>query len=135
MYPSLIMWVVEWFVLAKKTISYGKMKLLNNEASVFLAEAYAIPIALQKTSDERIRIYIDSESVLLALESSRIQSSIILDIKKKNIRKYKKFVEFYWVKAHIGIHGNELADVSAGNATKRETIDQIIKPSLWYFII
>ncbi|GBN47628.1 hypothetical protein AVEN_110402-1 [Araneus ventricosus] len=56
---------------------------LSDEASVFLAEAYAIFIALQKTrEDETIGIYTDSQSVFQALESPRSYSKIIVDIKK-----------------------------------------------------
>ncbi|GBM41981.1 hypothetical protein AVEN_3604-1 [Araneus ventricosus] len=55
-----------------------------------------------------------------------------LHILFKNILKNKKCIEFYWVKAHIGIRGNEMADVLAKNATRRENIDHIVKiPKSW----
>ncbi|GBN17961.1 Putative protein in type-1 retrotransposable element R1DM [Araneus ventricosus] len=104
---------------------------LNDEASVFLAEAFAIKLALLRVQDnERLKIFTDSKSVLQSLESSQIHASVILDI--KNILKNKKCIEFYWVKAHIGIRGNEMADVLAKNATRRENIDHIVKiPKSW----
>ncbi|GBM44147.1 hypothetical protein AVEN_257095-1 [Araneus ventricosus] len=104
---------------------------LNDEASVFLAEAFAIKSALLRVQDnERLKIFTDSQSVLQSLESSQIHASVILDI--KNILKNKKCIEFYWVKAHIGIRGNEMADVLAKNATRRENIDHIVKiPKSW----
>ncbi|GBO20539.1 hypothetical protein AVEN_89962-1, partial [Araneus ventricosus] len=75
-------------------ILWQKEVRLKNEASVFLAEAFAIKLALQNIGDEqRIKIYTDSQSVLQAMESTRILASIILDI--KNILKNKKYVEFY----------------------------------------
>ncbi|GBM53301.1 hypothetical protein AVEN_259293-1 [Araneus ventricosus] len=99
-------------------ILWQKEVRLHNEAAVFLAVAFAVKLALQNIGDEeRIRIYTDSQSVLQAMESTRILASIILDI--KNILKNKKYVEFYWVRAHVGIHGNEIADTLAKNATKK----------------
>ncbi|GBN23380.1 hypothetical protein AVEN_79462-1 [Araneus ventricosus] len=104
---------------------------LNDKATVFLAEAFSILTALQRIrDDEKIRIYTDSQSVLQALESSRFQSNIILDIKK--MLRHKKHVEFFWVKAHVGIYGNELADVAAKNTTRREAVDQVLGiPKSW----
>ncbi|GBM21037.1 hypothetical protein AVEN_5754-1 [Araneus ventricosus] len=104
---------------------------LNDEASVFLAEAFAIKLAFLRVQDtERIKIFTDSQSVLQSLESSQIHASVILDI--KNILKNKKFIEFYWVKAHIGIRGIEMTDVLAKNATRKENIDHIVKiPKSW----
>ncbi|GBM56911.1 hypothetical protein AVEN_200323-1 [Araneus ventricosus] len=104
---------------------------LNDEASVFLAEAFAIKLALLRVQDtERVKIFTDSQSVLQSLESSQIHVSVILDI--KNILKNKKCIKFYWVKAHIGIRGNKMADVLAKNATRRENIDNIVKiPKSW----
>ncbi|GBO19432.1 hypothetical protein AVEN_169730-1 [Araneus ventricosus] len=104
---------------------------LNDEASVFLAEAYAIFMALQKTrEDEAIGIYTDSQSVLQALESSRSYSKIIVDIKK--LLRHRKYVKFYWVKAHIGTYGNELADVAAKETTRKNQIEQVLGiPKSW----
>lgn len=104
---------------------------LNDEASVFLAEAYAIFMALQKTrEDEAIGIYTDSQSVLRALESPRSYSKIIVDIKK--LLRHRKYVKFYWVKAHIGTYGNELADVAAKEATRKNQIEQVLGiPKSW----
>ncbi|GBN59140.1 hypothetical protein AVEN_19944-1 [Araneus ventricosus] len=46
--------------------------------------------------------------------------------------RHKKHVEFSWVKAHIGIYGNELADVAAEYATRREAVDQVLGiPKSW----
>ncbi|GBN33787.1 Putative protein in type-1 retrotransposable element R1DM [Araneus ventricosus] len=100
---------------------------LSNNASVFIAEAIAILESIKRILHiNRIcYIFTDSRSVLMALASYCDQTSIIEEIKL--ILKDKRNIVLCWVKAHVGISGNEIADSLAKEATRRETIDINIK--------
>ncbi|GBL74115.1 hypothetical protein AVEN_224282-1 [Araneus ventricosus] len=98
---------------------------LNNDSSVFMAEAYAIKIALleaQILNDSTIPVHIftDSMSVLKSLEAVNDRFQIITDIKtiSENLN-----CSFHWVKAHVGTHGNERADILAKEATYKDDVD------------
>ncbi|GIZ01786.1 hypothetical protein CEXT_744841, partial [Caerostris extrusa] len=64
-----------------------------------------------------------SRSVLQALHNpNNIKRSIFH--RKQLLNKSTATIELIWTRAHIGIHGNELADQYAKQATSRDTIDQ-----------
>ncbi|GBM48553.1 hypothetical protein AVEN_184572-1 [Araneus ventricosus] len=92
---------------------------LNDEASVFIAEAVAIQMAVEKVgpTKEKIVIFSDSKSVLMALESNKNHLEVIMKLRK--ILLVNPQIKLNWVRAHIGIYGNELADLSAKNATTK----------------
>ncbi|GBN76382.1 hypothetical protein AVEN_35649-1 [Araneus ventricosus] len=105
---------------------------LNDEASVFIAEAEAIQMAVEKVGPTKgkIVIFSDSKSVLMALESNKNHSEVIMKLRK--ILLVNPQVKLNWVRAHIGIYGNELADLSAKNATTKEEVDIKVKiPKSW----
>ncbi|GBN91596.1 hypothetical protein AVEN_229391-1 [Araneus ventricosus] len=99
---------------------------LSDETSAFVAEAVAIQMAVEKVGpikEKNSHFFgsVDCRSVLMALESNKNYSEIIM--------KFRKFllvnpqIKLNWVRAHIGIYGNELADLSAKNATTQEEVD------------
>ncbi|GBM56594.1 hypothetical protein AVEN_128387-1 [Araneus ventricosus] len=105
---------------------------LNDEASVFIAEAVAIQMAAEKVgpTKEKIVIFSDSKSVLMALESNKNHSEVIMKLRK--ILLVNPQITLNWVRAHIDIYGNELADLSAKNATTKEEVDIMVKiPMSW----
>ncbi|GBM90846.1 hypothetical protein AVEN_49810-1 [Araneus ventricosus] len=105
---------------------------LNDEASVFVAEAVAIQMAVEKVgpNKEKIVIFLDSRSVLMALESNKNHSEVIMKLRK--ILFFNPQIKLNWVRAHFGIYLNELADLSATNATTKEEFDIKIKiPKSW----
>ncbi|GBO23398.1 hypothetical protein AVEN_213764-1 [Araneus ventricosus] len=105
----------------------------NDEATDFIAEAVAILKSVIKAAEilEDTYIFTDSRSVLMALESKKNESSIIKEI--KNLLKENLNIEMCWVKAHVGITGNEEADRLAKSAIDREEMDFNIKHSIMWF--
>ncbi|GBN90275.1 Putative protein in type-1 retrotransposable element R1DM [Araneus ventricosus] len=105
---------------------------ISDAASVFIAEAMAILRALEMSKDieEEIYIYSDSRSVLMAIDS--LQDSHYIIFKIKNILKQSDNFKLFWIKAHVGKHGNEVADSLAKKATEKECIDHIVPlPRSW----
>ncbi|GBO35533.1 hypothetical protein AVEN_129242-1 [Araneus ventricosus] len=97
---------------------------LNDETSIFVAEAMQFKFGPTK---EKIVI---SRSVLMALESHKNHSEVIM--KLRNILLVNQQIKLNWVRAHFGIYGNELADLSAKNATTKEDVDIKVKiPKSW----
>ncbi|XP_018360563.1 PREDICTED: uncharacterized protein LOC108759566 [Trachymyrmex cornetzi] len=96
---------------------------LTTSASVFTAEAWAIlqtlVIALDAGST-RVIIFSDSRSVLEAISSARIISGnyIIHRIKQTLLKLESEGIDcqLYWIPAHKGIPGNEVADRAAKEA-------------------
>nr|XP_042902815.1 uncharacterized protein LOC122270244 [Parasteatoda tepidariorum] len=89
---------------------------LNDEASIYLAELEAIKqavIYIKNKNYKDAKIYTDSLSSLQSLNDPRNRNKIIEEI-KVNIT---PSIKLYWVKAHIGIEGNEEADQQAKKAT------------------
>ncbi|GBN42572.1 hypothetical protein AVEN_21403-1, partial [Araneus ventricosus] len=88
---------------------------LNDDSSVFMAEAYAIKCALMEAQRLNnltlpIHIFTDSMSVLKSLEAVNDRFQLIRDI--KTILQNLNF-SFHWAKAHVGTYGNERADFLA----------------------
>ncbi|GBM51149.1 hypothetical protein AVEN_2500-1 [Araneus ventricosus] len=106
--------------------------MLNDEASVFVAEAVAIQMAVEKVgpTKEKIVIFSDSRSVLMAQVSNKNHSELIMKLRK--ILLVNSQIKLNWVRAHAGIYGNELADLSVKNATTKEEVDIKVKiPKSW----
>ncbi|GBO17770.1 hypothetical protein AVEN_16664-1 [Araneus ventricosus] len=92
---------------------------------LYTAEAYAIKIALleaQSLNDSTLPVHIfsDSMSVLKFLEAVNDRFQLITDIKtiSENLN-----CSFHWVKAHVGTHSNERADIHAKEAAYKEDVD------------
>ena len=97
---------------------------LNKNCSVFQAELYAINEALIWTNKhvkrEEISIFSDSQSALNAIENIGNTNPLVTSIHEE-LNKLNRNVKFIWVKAHIGIEGNEEADVCAKSAATQHT--------------
>jgi ribonuclease HI len=98
---------------------------LPNEASVFSAEMSAILHATEniaKSERKYFTIFTDSLSSLQAITSS---STLLHPICGKildqiSVLSKHKSITFTWVPSHIGITGNELADIAAKDALNLE---------------
>ncbi|GBM56000.1 hypothetical protein AVEN_45145-1 [Araneus ventricosus] len=82
--------------------------------SVFQAELAAIQYAANWAVSENsnINIYTDSLSSILALQSASSRSNFV-NKAKSDLYGAKNMVSLSWVRAHVGIQGNELAHQQA----------------------
>lgn len=113
------------------------VKSINQNASIFTAECIAlnqaVDYALTKPNENAI-IFTDSLSAIMSLRNLMINvksNPYILELKKKALEFSEKrtngsTIQFFWVPAHIGIRGNEKADLLAKAATQ-ETVTSSLK--------
>jgi len=113
--------------------------------TVFLSEIRAISLALdrliwEKLPNSAVNIYSDSQSAIAAILSSKSNSKAVQQcwIKLNKLDKIYKW-SLSWVKAHVGLKGNEQADKLAKRGTQLKqatpnlpiapvhTINEIIK--------
>ena len=120
-----------------------KQRLPSN-ASIFTAEATAIDLALDaitESDDDHFIIFSDSLSVLLSLKNKKMDNPLILKLLQKlhHLSCAHKTVHFCWIPSHIGIRGNEAADVAAKESLSQDiTASQVpytdLKPHINSFI-
>lgn len=106
-----------------------KVKIRNNN-TVFQSEATAIFYALswfKSTVFRSVNIHSDSMSSVKALGDLYPRSPIIKDIHNVCRALEDREVNLFWIKAHVGFLGNEIADELAGAATELSTIDNGVK--------
>ena len=102
---------------------------LPRNASIFTAEVTAIDLALDtiaESYDDHFIIFSDSPSVLLSLHNKKMDNPLTLQLLQKlhYLSCAHKTIHFCWIHSHIGIRGNEAADMAA-----KESLDQEITVS------
>jgi ribonuclease HI len=100
---------------------------LENRCSNNQAEQLAIIKALEAIQKQQVNynehrtvvIHMDSNITLDSLRNAKNHNHLVEQIRKKtvNLNKQNWKIEFKWVKAHVGIYGNEIADRLAKEAT------------------
>ena len=99
--------------------SYKVSYRLNDYRSIFQAELTALKMAAdlliqEERTENTINLYSDSLSSIQALNSLIIKSATVKScLKSINHLGRCNIVTLRWVKAHIGIEGNEIADALA----------------------
>jgi ribonuclease HI len=101
---------------------------LNQKCSNNQAEQLAIVKALgaleTQTANHNAHktavIYTDSKITMDSIRSAKNHNYLVEEIRKRavNLNKSNWKIKFKWVKAHVGIYGNEIADRLAKQATK-----------------
>ncbi|GBN91932.1 Putative protein in type-1 retrotransposable element R1DM [Araneus ventricosus] len=111
------------FCITSETDSQEHLFRLSDHCSVFQAEAVAIQEAIKWRNKHRpqsiCHIHTDSLSVLLALQNHKISHHLIHRIRSH----LDGNINLHWVKAHIGIEGNEAADRAAKEAATKDMVD------------
>ena len=79
--------------------------------------------------DKTATIYTDSRMTLDSVKNSNIHTFLIEEIRRKltEMGKTNWKIQFSWVKAHVGIQGNELADTLAKEAATNADIKEPYK--------
>ena len=116
---------------------------LPDNASIFSAEIKAIDLALDHIEQSRSSdfiIFSDSLSVLQSLHNRHIENPLLLDVllKHNELTELNRIV-FCWLPSHVGIKGNEKADIAAKSALTLNISDLKIpftdfKPSINTFV-
>jgi len=94
------------------------------EASIFSAELHAIFMATHIIEESRggfYTIFSDSHSALLNISKVKLNHPVVLIIKHRLHRLIDsgKRVNLCWIPGHVGIKGNEKADIQAKRASRR----------------
>ncbi|GBN76759.1 hypothetical protein AVEN_114431-1 [Araneus ventricosus] len=108
---------------------------INDEASVFTAKAVVLLKAFERLDhiDEEVRLFTDSRSMLMALNSVKHTHPLIDRIRLFLVSKPNTCLN--WIKAHIDIEGNELDDLIAKSAIMKDNIDFNAEiPKSWIII-
>jgi ribonuclease HI len=118
--------------IVKKTVAQIKLRL-DSRCSNNQAEQLAITKALEaiesiNTTENRPRtatVFTVSRITLDSLQNSNNHKYLIEEIRKKvaTLQGSKWKVEFSWVKAHVVIYGNEIADRLAKEAARSKDTD------------
>ncbi|GBN54919.1 hypothetical protein AVEN_166912-1 [Araneus ventricosus] len=74
--------------------------------------ALKVAIEWANTANEDVNIWSDSESSLQALKSFNVKRKITQEAQMTLLENAR--IRLGWVKAHIGIKGNEIADTTNG---------------------
>ena len=118
--------------IGKKIVAQIKFRL-DSKFSDNQAEQLAVIKALEATESINTRensprtatVLTDSRTTLDSLQNSNNHAYLIEEIRKRvaTLQGSKWKIEFSWVKAHVGIYGNEIADILAKDAARSNDID------------
>ena len=104
---------------------------IDSRATIFTAEMYAILTAVQSLNQmngNEWTIMSDSRSAIQAIMRGNnghpIASAISREVKNSN-----KFVKLCWIPSHVGVAGNERADLAAKRALELPTISNFNVPA------
>ena len=108
-----------YVIYHKREVIYYESLKLNDTATVFQAEVTAIAqAAKQMIKLDRakfVKILSDSQAALQALKGIKVHSKCVFEAMEalEMLRATGCSVRLAWIKAHIGLEGNELADAAA----------------------
>ena len=99
---------------------------LSPENSVYQAEMSALKKAAEfilvlPEIPNNVAIYTDALSAVQAVAATSFNSKYVMDT-RKTLDKLGSRLNVHWVKAHVGIKGNELADAAAKEGTRSSNI-------------
>ena len=101
--------------------NFSRKGALPKIASNFSAELYGVVAAMEIIASRKeckYTIFTDSKSVLQALELYDSQNPIVIKIREwlYLLERRGREIKFCWVPAHVGVFGNERADLLAKDA-------------------
>ena len=113
--------------------SFTRRGKLPDQASIFTAECFAILTAVKEVMlipNTNFVIFSDSVSVLQALGQFNSVHPLVIEIQKwiYLITNRGKAINFCWVPAHVGVEGNERADMIAKEAVASSARNNISLP-------
>lgn len=103
---------------------------LHPVSSVFTAELYAIKsalVVLRLYQNRSCVIYSDSRSALQAIQKMGSTNKLVQEICElvASLHQKRIAVAFCWIPSHIGIEGNESADLAAKNAARAAVVQRL----------
>ena len=118
------------------TASFEISENLSKHSTVFQAEIHAIKRAAEQLTtlglnNRNVRIRSDSAAAIKALNKLTVDSNTVKECNEAlNVLAQNNKIEIKWVKAHIGIEGNEKADqLAKEGCTNTETPNELPIPS------
>ena len=68
---------------------------------------------MSESEDREFIIFSDSLSVLVSLQNKKLDNPLIINVLHSlhTLSRAHKTIVFCWIPSHIGIHGNEKADM------------------------
>jgi ribonuclease HI len=129
-------------IFIQSKLAYQLRYTLHNTCSNNQAKQLAIVKALETTEKSHINdniprtvtVHTDSRITLQPLKNTKNHNYLIEEIRKKAIALEKRnwTIKFIWIKAHVGIYVNELADKLAKEAARNNDIsfDRIPKSAI-----
>ncbi|KAK9506221.1 hypothetical protein O3M35_008195 [Rhynocoris fuscipes] len=89
----------------------GSGVALGNHAIVFHAETVGIIVENIQEEFQEVRIFSDSQSVLIAFDKPCWNTKLVGDCRRRlSAQAQRKIVRLFWVPGHTGIEVNEKAD-------------------------